>query len=51
MKKIILNKAKVSKNEYFFLNKCGVNSFEIEEGKEKFWVDFFKMDEGLYYQP
>ena len=38
-------------DQYVFLNRCGVDSFEIEEGKEKFWIDFFKMDEGLYYQP
>ena len=38
-------------DQYVFLNRSGVDSFEIEEGKEKFWIDFFKMDKGLYYQP
>ena len=38
-------------DQYVFLNRCGVDSFEIEEGKENIWIDFFKMDKGLYYQP
>ena len=38
-------------DQYVFLKRCGVDSFEIEEGKERFWIDFFKMDKGLYYQP
>ncbi len=38
-------------DQYVFLNRCGVDSFEIEEGKEKIWIDFFNMDKGLYYQP
>ncbi len=38
-------------DQYVFLNRCGFDSFEIDEGKEKFWIEFFNMDKGLYYQP
>ena len=38
-------------DQYIFLLRCGFNSVEIESAKKKYWVDFLKMDSGLYYQP
>lgn len=38
-------------DQYVFLLRCGFNSVEIESSKKKFWLDFLKMDTGLYYQP
>ena len=38
-------------DQYIFLLRCGFNSVEIEKTKKKFWLDFLKMDDGLYYQP
>ena len=38
-------------DQYIFLLRCGFNSVEIDEAKKEFWIDFLKMDSGLYYQP
>lgn len=38
-------------DQYIFLLRCGFNSVEIESAKKKYWLDFLKMDSGLYYQP
>ncbi len=38
-------------DQYIFLIRCGFDSVEIESKKKKFWLEFLKMDSGLYYQP
>ena len=38
-------------DQYIFLLRCGFDSVEIESAKKKYWLDFLKMDSGLYYQP
>ena len=38
-------------DQYIFLLRCGFNSVEIDSKNKKFWLECFKMDTGLYYQP
>ena len=37
-------------DQYIFLIRCGFDTVEIEDKNLDVWVNFFKMDEGLYYQ-
>jgi len=50
-KKEIRASGHILPDQYIFLLRCGFNSVEIESAKKKYWLDFLKMDSGLYYQP
>ena len=38
-------------DQYIFLKRSGFDSVEIEESSKDTWINFYNMDEGLYYQP
>ena len=38
-------------DQYVFLLRCGFNSVKIKEKTLETWLEFLKMDEGIYYQP
>jgi uncharacterized protein (DUF934 family) len=38
-------------DQYIFLTRCGFDSVEIKEEDKDDWIEFYDMDEGLYYQP
>ena len=38
-------------DQYIFLTRCGFNSVEIKEEDKDDWIESYRMDEGLYYQP
>lgn len=37
-------------DQYIFLTRCGFDSVEIKEEDKDDWIEFYDMDEGLYYQ-
>ena len=38
-------------DQYIFLKRSGFDSVEIEESSKDTWINFYNMDDGLYYQP
>ena len=50
-KKEIRASGHILPDQYIFLIRCGFDTVEIEDKDFDVWVRFFKMDEGLYYQP
>ena len=38
-------------DQFIFLLRSGFSTVEIKEEEKEVWIDLYKMDDGLYYQP